>query len=207
MEKFKAIRRGQRSAVTRLINRTDEKIETTEISAREIRTAIEALQTKRDVLKTLDNQIIDVTEIEDMEQEILDTEDFNFHVDSTIGRYKEKLEEGNSTQRLVSEHTHSSSHPISVLNQNSNQNHQESSTEPIASHSSLAPMSSFYHKLPKLDLPRFNGDIMSWTTFWDSFNTTIHTNPSLTNIQKFSYLRSQLSHSAEQCIAGRTSLI
>ena len=62
-----------------------------------------------------------MTEIEDMEQEILDTEEFNYHVESTIGRYKEIPEEGNSTQRLVSEHTQASSHPISVLNQNPNQ--------------------------------------------------------------------------------------
>ena len=54
MASFKAIRRGHRNAVTRLINRTDEKIEQGEFSAREIRTALEVLETKRDVLKTLD---------------------------------------------------------------------------------------------------------------------------------------------------------
>ena len=149
MASFKAIRRGHRSAVTRLINRTDEKIEQGEFSAREIRTALEVLETKRDVLKTLDNQIIDVTEIEDMEQEILETEEFNYHVESTIGRYKEILEEGNSTQRLVCEHTQASSHPISVLNQNSNQNHQDCATDQVASHSNITPTSNFYHKIPK----------------------------------------------------------
>ena len=66
-----------------------------------------------------------MTEIEDMEQEVLDTEEFNYHVESTIERYKEILEEGNSTQRLVSEHIQASSHPISVLNQNPNQTHQD----------------------------------------------------------------------------------
>ena len=149
MASFKAIRRGHRNAVTRLINRTDEKIEQGEFSAREIRTVLEVLETKRDVLKTLDNQIIDVTEIEDMEQEILETEEFNYHVESTIGRYKEILEEGNSTQCLVSEHTQASSHPISVLNQNSNRNHQDCATDQVASHSSITPTSNFYHKIPK----------------------------------------------------------
>ena len=90
-----------------------------------------------------------MTEIEDMEQEILETEEFNYHVESTIGRYKEILEEGNSTQRLVSEHTQASSHPISVLNQNSNQNHQDCATDQVASHSSITPTSNFYHKIPK----------------------------------------------------------
>ena len=63
-------------------------------------------------------------------------------------------------------------------------------------------MSNFYHRLPKLDLPIFSGDILTWQTSWDSFQTTVHNNPSLTNVQKFSYLKSQLSHSAENCISG-----
>lgn len=61
-------------------------------------------------------------------------------------------------------------------------------------------MSNFYHRLPKLDLPIFSGDILTWQTSWDSFQTTVHNNPLLTNVQKFSYLKSQLSHSAENCI-------
>ena len=75
MEKYQAIRRGHRSVVTRLINKTDERIE--ELFAREICTAIDSLGTKREVLKTLDNQIIDDTEVENMEREILDANDFN----------------------------------------------------------------------------------------------------------------------------------
>lgn len=207
MEKIKFIRRGHRSVVTRLINKTNERFETGP-SAREIRTAIDSLETKQELFKTLDNQIIDVTEVDDIEQELLDTDDFNYNLESTIRRYKEKLEEGNPTQRLVSEITHSPPNSISALNHNSNQANHESDTDHFTSQpstsasSSATPSSNFYHRLPKLDLPKFNGDVMSWTTFWDSYYTTIHTNPSLANVQKFSYLRSQLSHSAEQCISG-----
>ena len=92
MENLKSIRGGHKSVVTRLIHRTDEKI-ATEISLREIRTAIDSLETKRYVLLNLDSQIIDVTEIDDMEQEMLDTDDFNYTLESTICKYKELLEE------------------------------------------------------------------------------------------------------------------
>ena len=51
---------------------------------------------------------------------------------------------------------------------------------------------SQYHRLPKLSLPTFNGDILQWQTFWDSFESTIHLNVNLTDVQKFSYLKSQL---------------
>lgn len=47
-------------------------------------------------------------------------------------------------------------------------------------------------KLPKLSLPRFNGDLMRWPTFWDSYESAIHNNDGLTEVDKFNYLRSLL---------------
>jgi len=38
--------------------------------------------------------------------------------------------------------------------------------------------------------------------FWDSFYTTIHTNPNLSGVQKFSYLKAQLEGDAARIIAG-----
>ncbi|KAH3699477.1 hypothetical protein DPMN_074433 [Dreissena polymorpha] len=39
---------------------------------------------------------------------------------------------------------------------------------------SFVSNSSHYHRLPKLSLPTFNGDILQWQTFWDSFETTVN---------------------------------
>ena len=41
-------------------------------------------------------------------------------------------------------------------------------------------------------------------TFWDSFNSSIHTNPMLSNVDKFNYLTSLLDSSAEKAIEGLT---
>jgi hypothetical protein len=46
--------------------------------------------------------------------------------------------------------------------------------------------------LPKLVLPKFRGEITQWRTFWDSFNSAIHTNSYLFNIDKFNHLNSLL---------------
>ena len=75
MEKLKAIRGGHKSAVTRLINRTDEKIAENDVGDQELHVLafIETL-VKRNLLKTLDGEILEATEVEDMEQEIMDTE-------------------------------------------------------------------------------------------------------------------------------------
>ncbi|XP_053388319.1 uncharacterized protein LOC123543829, partial [Mercenaria mercenaria] len=62
--------------------------------------------------------------------------------------------------------------------------------------------SSVYHRLPILDLPRFDGNILDWQSFWDSYESAIHTNPSLSGVQKFNYLKSSLRGEAGQTIAG-----
>lgn len=59
-------------------------------------------------------------------------------------------------------------------------------------------------RLPKLTLKKFDGDITAWTSFWDSFESSIHLNTDLTDIDKFNYLRSLLESSALEAIAGLT---
>jgi hypothetical protein len=41
-------------------------------------------------------------------------------------------------------------------------------------------------------------------TFWDSFNSSIHTNPVLSGVDKFNYLTSLLESSAAKAIACLT---
>ena len=57
-------------------------------------------------------------------------------------------------------------------------------------------------RLPKLTLPMFSGDPLTWQTFWDSFYVSIHVNRSLSGIQKFTYLKAQLEGDAARAIAG-----
>ena len=57
-------------------------------------------------------------------------------------------------------------------------------------------------KLPKLILKRFSGDPTNWMTFWDSFESAVHTNPDLTSMDKFNYLHSLLDKSAAEVVSG-----
>ena len=61
-----------------------------------------------------------------------------------------------------------------------------------------------YVKLPKLSMKKFNGDLTKWTTFWDSFSSSIDANPALSGIDKFNYLISLLESTAAEAIAGLT---
>ena len=78
---------------------------------------------------------------------------------------------------------------------------------PSTSHSvpvTTAPPITPQVKLPKLSLKRFNGDLTKWTAFWDLFSSSIHSNPGLSNVDKFSYLTSLLESTASEAIAGLT---
>lgn len=47
-------------------------------------------------------------------------------------------------------------------------------------------------RLPKINLKTFNGDLTQWISFHNLFETTVHSNNSLTNIEKFQFLISSL---------------
>ena len=57
-------------------------------------------------------------------------------------------------------------------------------------------------KLPKIELPRFSGNILEWCSFQEQFDAVIHNNPQIKPITKFSYLRSLLHGDALNCIKG-----
>ena len=56
-------------------------------------------------------------------------------------------------------------------------------------------------RLPKLDLPHFDGDVQKWEPFWQSFECAVD-GSELPEVQKLTYLRSLLSGEAKQCVQG-----
>ena len=59
-------------------------------------------------------------------------------------------------------------------------------------------------RLPKLTIRPFDGDVTKWTSFWDSYESTIHTNMDLSEVDKFNYLQSLLERTARDAISGLT---
>jgi hypothetical protein len=57
-------------------------------------------------------------------------------------------------------------------------------------------------KLPKLQLPKFDGTFLKWQEFWDSFTVAIHDNPSLKPVDKLNYLKCSLEGKAKQALEG-----
>ena len=57
-------------------------------------------------------------------------------------------------------------------------------------------------RLPKLEAKRFAGLVEEWQEFWDGFQSSIHSNPKLSPVDKFSYLRGLLGGVARTAISG-----
>ena len=47
--------------------------------------------------------------------------------------------------------------------------------------------------LPTIDVPKFTGTILGWSTFWSAFKSTIHDRKELSNTQRLHYLRQAIS--------------
>ena len=57
-------------------------------------------------------------------------------------------------------------------------------------------------KLPLLQLPKFSGNVLEWSAFYDAFLASVDPHKRLSNVQKFTHLRSCLNGRAYKCIEG-----
>ena len=88
-----------------------------------------------------------------------------------------------------------------VNSENESQEHAQESIRTMP-HTSVSVSSSIYHRLPKLELPVFEGDVLEWQLFWDSYESAVHTNQSLSDVQRYTYLKSSLNYEALQTVSG-----
>ena len=59
-------------------------------------------------------------------------------------------------------------------------------------------------KLPKIVLKRFDGNPTNFQNFWDSYNTSIHENEDISDVNKMAYLFGLLKGSAYSAVKGFT---
>nr|XP_029731412.1 uncharacterized protein LOC115267912 [Aedes albopictus] len=62
---------------------------------------------------------------------------------------------------------------------------------------------SFHHRLPKIDLPKFCGDESRWISFRDSFISMIHSNDDIPTVNKLHYLLQSLEGDAKEAVRER----
>ena len=144
------------------------------------------LEKQQRELESLDQEIAKLLEADAIEKEILERCEFEAALQEIISLVSSHLsvkESKNSEEQML---TPAPLSPASIIQQEASQN------SPKANKA----------KLPKLTLPKFAGDPTKWTTFWDSFNSGIHSNEELNEVDKFQYLKSLLEGCAAETISG-----
>ena len=44
-------------------------------------------------------------------------------------------------------------------------------------------------RLPKIEVPTFNGNVLEWNLFWEQFEVSVHSKIHISDTEKFAYLR------------------
>ncbi|XP_076301705.1 uncharacterized protein LOC143219715 [Lasioglossum baleicum] len=56
--------------------------------------------------------------------------------------------------------------------------------------------------LPKIQIPSFDGNLINWFSFYDTFKSLVHENVDLPNVQKFHYLKNSLRGEISSIVAS-----
>lgn len=201
LPRLRATRVGNKGVVTKLIAETEGILHgpyPLEEKTRNRLVRIEkVLKEKTELIHDLDEKIIAVCKVEDIKEEIENAEDLKMRVMDAI----EAISIGTTPT------TPFNSSSSSNLTQGTNTIFIPPSSPGSSSGSQQQPQGNFGNgtenpKTARTKLHRFKGDVTQFRTFWDTFESQVHSNPGLTKIDKFSYLVSLLEGTASRAIKG-----
>ena len=127
--------------------------------------------------------------IQDLYSEFVQVEDNIFAIDATVLSEMEVIDDVYFTivpkiQGLCREKSLSPLNAVPVTNTTANESLNTSQNTSV-------PFKADF-KLPRLNLPIFDGSLKDWHSFYDIFVSTVHENTAISPAQKFKYLLGQL---------------
>ena len=217
----KHVRGGHRASTTRIIAQAVQILKSEERNPARLRQIETALRDKLGVLEKLDAEIIDLTLTEEaLAEEIEQADACKEKIQVMLFELEAALATGHGRISTAASHGRASISP-SPMEVDSERQEVKQEVPEVGLHAGVTrkptSLSSFESarvwesshttlgpkvKLPKLTLERFTGDITAWSTFWETFESSIRQNTSLSNIDKFNYLSSLLESSAADAISG-----
>ena len=227
----KKVRAAHRASVTRMIGQANELLNAEgRLESAKLKQKREALTAKAELLNKLDADIVEAVGEDYLEEKIEVADTVQERIELAIielagaldaatvdeGRRRREEERAPTRNPSAQSPTHSPpadhSRGVSPSRESTHEplhggGDTRESTPTSERDSGLSEIVSprpTHIKLPKLSLKRFNGDLTRWTTFWDTFESAVHNNPTLSDIDKFNYLVSLLESTAAEAIAGLT---
>lgn len=215
----KRVRGGHKASVNRTLKLVEEALAAPEANAAKLRQYLQILRDKMDTVGALDTEILNlVVEDDEITEEIGQADIFRETIQLAAIEIETALAGCEQVNSPTATPARSSRTPVReddtveredpltevASSETSNSSRSHDNEQPPQTSSRPVRMRDSKVRLPKLTLEKFNGDITSWTSFWDSFESAIHLNEDLTDIDKFNYLRSLMEHSALEAITGLT---
>ena len=183
------VRAGHRGSATRLIVQAEAALTAEPPNSADLELAVANLNRKLEVLTPLDAEILELTPDDDIEAEIDHADQYQENIRRTLSKLNKAL--------LAATAPTPGEWPRVTLPLPATPPTGDSlSSDPLAA---TTPVRTKV-KLPKLTLPHFNGNLTRWTAFWDSYESAIHGNDALSEVDKFNYLRSLLEGPAFEAI-------
>ena len=200
----KRTRSGHRASATRLVNQATTAMGAEDVDTDQLSLIRQMLVEKVETLKILDSEMAEFVPDDEVEEEIQCFDEYKEKVYGVLAKLNKALTPTTAPTPTTVARTEPPP-PAGHLPPAAETGH--SATEPRTPTETPPPIiattpTTDRVKLPKISLPHFRGNLMRWTAFWDSFNSAIHTNDRLSEIDKFNYLRSLLESTAYDAIAG-----
>ena len=177
LAKKKRIRAGHKASATKTIRHVEEVLTSDTPDKARLSLLRLTLKEKFDTIKALDGEIIYLIKDKTLADEIKQADAYKETIFASLVKIEELMETSSTVPRELP------------------------GTSPTDSRSEGHGSASRV-KLPKLQLRPFGGELTKWTSFWDSFESAVHNNRELSDIEKFNYLTSLLERSAREAISG-----
>lgn len=177
-QRKKYVRAGHRGSATKMISRSEELLAADPLDTFKLSQIKLSLTEKLQLLKQLDEEFLSVVSEDEVVREIEQADEFKETIYAALVRMERAL---TPVPPATPPTTLPAVLPVTV-------------TDP--------PPAASKVKLPKLTLQPFDGQLTSWTPFWDSFKAAVHDNHSLSDVDKFNYLKGLLQRTALEAISG-----
>jgi hypothetical protein len=166
LQKLLSHREGHRTVIKRNLEKINEAKENGRLS--ELHAILDMLETKVKTLDSLNEKLLSQTDVEGIEQEIITTDEYSLELEMQL--------------RDLRKYGHQMSPSSPCGPQDTGVDQQQTTSgenilafaQTVSNVSFTSSNSAQFHKLPKLSLPTFDGNILQWQTFWDSFESTVH---------------------------------